>query len=689
MNSELESLLKDTESKFNDLDRKISNNINDEQSKIDSLKKKIKKSIIGLLIIVSLSYFSVEAYKVKRKQDILFENSRYYQVMEGETLESIAEKICNDNYNINKIIAFNKRFDEDFDSIAEKGETIHFPKKYVKNSGELNNFSWEKAELNKKIQKNKNLVEITFNGNITKQRIDKIYEIIDDLDSNSEKLKILKQDNYFNNDAMLLLDQIFNLKENIKNKIDSEIEKTDIEFKLVNNIFHSDNWEKPGTIEKLENLISKNNKIRYSYDCFRQRDKIIETEISEQKIESAKEKYVNILDNIIYDIGKNKENIQEIEKNLVNIFNLGIREDDISLLNKLTKKSNTLASYELWKQEKHIQTEVNNYLNKLNKLKKSIDKKFFFAIESISNKINEFKEEKIIETTFNENLTKDKVNNIYDVLNELSQSKSKYKMLENDSYFRKNPDNVLKEIESLEKNINMGISYEIKKADSWLSKLKSELYNKNWESPGTIEELEKLDIAKQEIRNVYYCFENIERLAEVDDTGNYISSKKDAYLALLNKVEDYINKDKYKVESLQRQLDPLLRLGIQNKELPLIRELKEKASEIKYYNEWKNEKRLEEQINEYTAKINKFNFEVNNKFNYALGMISIELSKYEKEIAYGEKTGKIKGADTRLNYIVENPLAMIKYRYELLGYQKGIERANNLINKINFFIEYY
>ena len=687
MESELENLIKDTESKFNDLDTKISNKINDEQSKIDSLKKKIKNSIIGLLIIASLSYGFVEAYKVKKKQDILFENSRYYQVMEGETLESISEKVCKDSYNLNKIIAFNKRFDEDFDSIAEKGEIIHFPKKYVKNSEQLNNFIREKFELNKKIQKNKNLVEITFNGNITKQRINKIYEIINDIDSNSEKLKILKQDNYFNNDAIVLLNQVSDLKENVRNKIDSEIEKTDTEFKLVNNIFHSDNWEKPGTIEKLENLISRNDKIRYSYDCFRQHDNVIETEITKQNIESAKKKYLNTLDNIVYDVNKNKKNIQEIENDLIKIFNFGIREDDINLLNELTQQSYNIPGYELWKQEKLIQAEVNNYLNKLNRLKSNIDKKFSFVVESISKKINEFKEEKIVKLTFNENLTKEKVENIYNVLDELSESKSKYKMLENDFYFRKNPDNVIKEIESLERKINDSVSYEIKKADSELSKLKSELYNKSWESPGTIEELEKLDIVKQEIRHIYYCFENIERLAELDNMGNNITNSKKAYLALLDKVRDNINKDKYKVESLQRQLDPLLRLGIQNKELPLIKKIKEKTPEIKYYNEWKSEKRLEEQINEYTAKINKFNFEVNNKFNYALGMINIELSKYEEEIKDAEELNRLKGADVRLKYIIENPLAMIKYRYELLGYQKGIERTNNLINKINFFIK--
>ncbi|MBU3941474.1 MAG: hypothetical protein KKF74_01020 [Nanoarchaeota archaeon] len=449
MESELENLLKDTESKFNELDRKISNKMNDEQLKIDSLKKKIKQAIVGLLIITAIGYGSVEAYKVKRKQNILFESSRYYQVMESETLETIAEKVCNNNYNLNKIIEFNKKFDENFDSIAEKGEIIHFPKKYIKNSGELINFINEKTQLSKKIRQNKNLVETTFNGDITKQGIDNAYGIIDELDYNSEKLKILKQDNYFNNDAILLLNQIYNFKDYINNKINSEIGKIDTKFKLINNIFYNGNWEKPGTIEKLEDLILKNNNLRY----------------------------------------------------------------------------------------------------------------------------------------------------------------------------------------------------------------------------------------------LYGCFGNTKMLSELDKIEEQIDKKKQDYFVLLDNVRDNINKEGYKVESLQRQLDPLLRLGLQNKELSLINQLKEKILGIKDHGEWKNEKRIEDQLDEYSAKINKLNFEVNNKFNYAIGMINEELSKYEKEIKDAEELNRLKGADVRLKYIIKNPLAMIKYRYELLGYSNGITRTNKLINKINSFIK--
>ena len=111
MESKLEKLIKENESKFREIGAKIENTIIEEKSKIKYIKKKIKQAIVGLLIITAISYGSVEAYKVKKKQDNLFENSRYYQVMEGETLETIAEKVCNDSYNLDKIIEFNKKFD--------------------------------------------------------------------------------------------------------------------------------------------------------------------------------------------------------------------------------------------------------------------------------------------------------------------------------------------------------------------------------------------------------------------------------------------------------------------------------------------------------------------------------------------------------------------------------------------------
>jgi len=133
MKNEFENILEETESKFGELNKKLEDLITEEQSKINYFKKKIKNSIIWLLIIASLGCISVEAYKFKRKQDVLFENSRYYQAMENETLETIAKKVCKDSYSLDKIIEFNKKFDKTFDSIAEKGEIIHFPKKYVKN----------------------------------------------------------------------------------------------------------------------------------------------------------------------------------------------------------------------------------------------------------------------------------------------------------------------------------------------------------------------------------------------------------------------------------------------------------------------------------------------------------------------------------------------------------------------------
>jgi len=449
MKNELENILEETESKVSELNKKLEDLITEEQSKINSFKKKIKNSIIWLLIIASLGCISVEAYKNKKRQDVLFENSRYYQAMENETLETIAEKVCKDSYNLNKIIEFNKKFNEDFDSIAEGGEIIHFPKKYVRSINQLNDFGQEIAELNKNVQKNRNLVEIVFNGNITKQKINQVRGILDEINSDLYRIQDFKDDNYFKNKVKASIDTGSNLRSEIEARITFEMKKIDAEFRLLNNTLQSNDWEKPGTIEKLEELTLKNSRIRYLYDCF----------------------------------------------------------------------------------------------------------------------------------------------------------------------------------------------------------------------------------------------ENIEKIAELDKIDGLTANKKEAYLVLLDKIKEDINKDKYRVESLQRQLDPLLKRGIQNKELSLIMEFKEKALEIKDYKQWKSEKRLEEQVDEYSAKVNRLNFEVNNKLNYAIGMINEELSKYEKEIKDAEEFNRMKGADARLRYIVENPLAMIKYRYELLGYSNGITRTNKLINKINSFIK--
>ena len=146
-------------------------------------------------------------------------------------------------------------------------------------------------------------------------------------------------------------------------------------------------------------------------------------------------------------------------------------------------------------------------------------------------------------------------------------------------------------------------------------------------------------------------------------------------------------KDKYKIESLQRQLNPLLNLGLQNKEISLLMEIINKKNTLCSYSKWGGEKRLETQLNEYMHELSEFKGQINSKFYFAVNTLNKEIKKYGEEIAHGEKTGRIKGADVRLNYIIENPLAMIKYRYKLLGYQKGLERANNLIDKINFFIK--
>jgi hypothetical protein len=449
MNQDIENIIKENELTLNKLNRKIEKNIAEEESRISCLNKKLKKSIIGLIILGIIGYGSFEAYKLKKEQDILFENSMYYQVMENETLENISETFCKDSCTLDNLVEFNKKYDKTFDSIAEEGEIIHFPKRYVKNTDALNNFIEQIDKLNKNLEKNKRLVEDLFKETVTKQKIDEIKKIIDETDSEINRINDFQEDRYFSKSANYFIERGSNLISEIEKKINFEIKKVDSKFNSLYNALKNTEWNKPGTIERLDELTLKNNEIKYFYDCF----------------------------------------------------------------------------------------------------------------------------------------------------------------------------------------------------------------------------------------------ENVDRTAKLNKMDNLITDKKKEYYLILDNVKKTINNDKYLVNSLQRQVDLLLKNGLQNKELSMIKQLRGKTTNISSYTNWKDEERLKKDINDYSTKVNTLNSSINQKFYYAVRLINKEIKKYEDEIDYGEKTGRINNADVRLRYIMKNPLSMIKYRYELLGYSAGINRTNRLINKINSFVK--
>ena len=173
---------------------------------------------------------------------------------------------------------------------------------------------------------------------------------------------------------------------------------------------------------------------------------------------------------------------------------------------------------------------------------------------------------------------------------------------------------------------------------------------------------------------------------KIDDISSYITNKKNSYLKVLDKISENIGKDKIWVENLQKQVEPLLKNGLQNNELLIISEIKEKINVIPAYSEWKGEKKLEMQIIEYLSKRNNLNYKINHKFNYALSLLNKEIGKLEKEISDAEKMGRIESGALRLEYILKNPLVLIRHRYYLLGYKNGINRTNTLINKVKSYI---
>jgi len=244
---------------------------------------------------------------------------------------------------------------------------------------------------------------------------------------------------------------------------------------------------------------------------------------------------------------------------------------------------------------------------------------------------------------------------------------------------------MLRNIAKLEDKIKTKINSEVKEADYEFKKLKDFFYSNNWKKPGTIEGLESLISRNKQIRHSYECFRNNKNALEAKRIEQKIEGVKSDYINLLNKVGNNIIQDKYKINQLEKKLKPIFKLGLQNKEISLLMEIINKKNTLYSYSEWGGEKRLEIQLNEYIHELSEFKSQINSKFYFAVNILNKEIKKYGEEIAYGEKTGRIEGADTRLKYLIGNPLAMIKYQYELLGYQKGLERTNNLIDKIKSF----
>lgn len=392
-NEDLEKIINETEKKSKNLLGYINKEIDYEESRITKFRRRLKKFITTTLVcgFIGLSIFGLYAFK--KRKDSIFEHSMYYEVSKNEILINITEKVCGSTDSLDEIIKFNKNLDENFDLIATEGEIIRFPKKHVKNPEYLNNFIKDYNLLKKKLEKNNKIVELAFNSNSQKEKIDSVYKILDILNEDKIKYEYWKNDRYFSKNVVSMLRDIAKLEDKIKTKINSRVKEIDYEFKNLKNYFYNNNWQKPGTIEKLDNLMLKANEITYSYECFRNNKNVLETKRIEQEIKSVKSNYINLSNKISNNISQGKYKINQLEKKLKQIFKLGLQNKEISLLRKIINEKNKINSYSEWEAEKRLETQLNEYIHELNQLKNQINSKFYFAVNTLNKEIKKYEEE--------------------------------------------------------------------------------------------------------------------------------------------------------------------------------------------------------------------------------------------------------------------------------------------------------
>ncbi len=392
-NKDLEKIISETEKKSKNLLSYIDNEIHYKESKIKKFRKSLKKFIATTLVcsIIGLSIFG--AYAFKKRKDSIFGHSMYYEVSANETLINITEKVCGSTDNLDEIVEFNKNLDENFDSIASEGEIIRFPKKHVKNPEYLNSFIKDYNVLKKKLEKNNKIVELAFNSNLQKEKIDSVYKTLDELNKDEKRYEYWKSDIYFSRNAVSMLRDIAKLEDEIKTKVNSKVKEIDYEFKKLKDFFYSNNWKKPGTIEWLESLISRNKQIRYSYECFRKEKNVLETKSIEQKIKSVKSNYINLLNKISNNISQDKYKINQLEKKVNSIFKLGLQNKEIPILREIINEKNNINSYSEWEDEKRLETQLNEYMHELSELKSQVNSKFYFAVNTLNKEIKKYEEE--------------------------------------------------------------------------------------------------------------------------------------------------------------------------------------------------------------------------------------------------------------------------------------------------------
>ncbi len=685
MKEQYKNLIKETELNFDNINQIIDGKINNEEEKIKKVKSRIRNSVIAL-VIASLIGFSSYAYNhFKKQQDLSFQKSRYYQAAENERLEDILKKVCNEDYELDNIISINKGFNDFFDSTIEKNEIVHFPIGYVENKSLLKDFNNEKTSIISKISDRKSLVDKLI-SETSKENIDRVYGLFGWINEKIRVFDPLTYDECFKNDALLVIKELSSLDEYINRKLEEKETEIDQRIVKISDSLESNNWNKPGSFEKLEGFILEVDEIKNSYICLRINEKISDVEKIKDSILKTKHDYIRIVENLREDIKEETKNIDKLVEQVKSFFQDGIKDYELESLNDISIKSQYFDDYKGWKDEKLINLEINQYYTELNNLERILNEKFSFAFKSIRNKINKFEDIWYVDNSFFwNNLTKEKVNQLYSDIGELKQCNLEYSIIKNNIFFggRNNLDDKLKNLEYV---MIYNTNEKIKNAESDFLELSKFVNRSEWNSPGTVEIIETIDSKLDYLKKFYFCFSDDKKVSKIKKMSDYVENSKKQYLSLLSRIEQDIKNRTKIAENIIKKVSPLMKNGLQNKELQLIKELKDQADLLKSYDYWKDENMINEYINQYESMKNDAAYLTNKRYNYAMSLLDNQIYEFQKEISYAEKKGIIQDASKRLEYIMENELFMIRYRYYVLESQTGINRTQRLINTISGYL---
>ncbi|MDD5086126.1 MAG: hypothetical protein PHV16_00030 [Candidatus Nanoarchaeia archaeon] len=681
MNEEYKQIIKEAELNFIDTNRIIDERISNEQETVKGFKHRVLKSATALIIASLIGFSSYSYNHLKKIQDINFQKSMYYQSTENEKLEEVADKVCIDNYDLEKIINLNLKFDDYFDLNIEKNEIVHFPLKFVRNKELLKEFENEKKIILSKIYDRKNAVDtLTFEN--FKEKIGIIHQTLDNIDDEIKMFSGLVYNKNFKQGSSLIIAELHSLRDYINRKLNVKEAEIDKNLEKLVDIIKSNSFSKIASSEKLEKFILKSDEIENCYLSLGVYDKAKNTEKIKENISGIKSKYMDTIDNTRKTIEGKIKDIEKLTGRAYSLFQNGIKNEELNYLNLISIDSQCFDNYDKFMDEILLKTEVNAYKTEVSKLNNILNENFLFAFKNIDTKLKEIEEFSYEYDAIFENITKDKVDHINNYIYKLNDYTELYSIIKNNVFFDGN-EQIEDKIKKLRYTLIDQTDEKKRKAESDFLKLKKTIYNNKWDNPGTDESLEQINLKLSDLENFYFSFSDDNMISEIKKASDYVKTCKKEYESLIKRVEQDIKNKTNIAEEIIENVNGLMKNEVYKNELGLIKKLKDKADSLQNYIFWSKEDSLKAFINQYKTKKENAVYIANKKFEYELGVLDSYFNNLYEEVSCIEGKWMNKNDYKRLEYIMENELVVLKNKYYILENNQGINKVQTLISSID------